>query len=531
VRDVAYGEIPRAARADKHAAAAAWIESLGHVEDHAESIAHHYVSALELAKAAGHDASGLDDRARHAFRNAGDHAAALFTSGTALEFYERALELWPLDDPERGELHFRCAEAGFQLDRRQQPLVEVRDALLAAGNSERAAEAEMLLALALYAANDDRRALEHAARAAAMEQDAPTSRTKAFVLANQARLLAVTYHHEEAISIGRDALALAEELALNELRANALNTIGMARVMGLDDVAGLDDLEQSLQLALDHCSPFELARVYNNLAWGYVVVGRLPEAREIFETRLANAQHYGMQADVGFGAAMLCVNSYLWGDWDATVRLADELLADPLMAQWHGPALIARATIRLGRNELPGASVDVQAALELTVDTDDVEARTWLLALGVRVALAAGRPSDTEALVGELEMRLGDDVMRDALATPLFELARALHALGRPLDPLAKAAASRPERVWNRIATALAQGRTAEAVELLVATGAATYAAHFRLLLADEHAAAGRASDAATERERAVEFFRSVGATRYVREGRVALGRAAALPG
>ena len=61
VRDVAYGQIPRAERAQKHARAAEWIESLGRPEDHAEMVAHHYASALELARAAGQD---VDDLAR-----------------------------------------------------------------------------------------------------------------------------------------------------------------------------------------------------------------------------------------------------------------------------------------------------------------------------------------------------------------------------------------------------------------------------------------------------------------------------------
>jgi predicted ATPase len=530
VRDVAYGEIPRATRADKHARAAAWIESLGRVEDHAESIAHHYLSALELARAAGRDASGLEEHARRAFRNAGDRAAALFTYGAALEFYERALELWPLDKPERGELLFRRAEAGFHLDRRLEPLSEARDALLAEGNSERAAEAETLLALAFYFQNDNERALEHAARASAMVQAAPPSRAKTFVLANQARLFAVTLHGEDAIPIGREALALAEELALNELRANALNTIGHARV-GLDDFGGLEDLQESLRLAVEHCSPFELGRIYNNLAWGYVAAGRLPEAREMFETRLTTARHYGLQVDVRWGAAMLCYNSYLWGDWDATLRLADELLADPLARQEHETALTPRAAIRLGRDELPGAWADVQCALELTAGMEDLEERACVLATGVRVALAADRRSDAQALAGELDKILGDVLTREVwAANTLFELACALHALGRPLDPLVSAAASHPGRVWHRAAAALAAGGTAEAVELLAAAGAATYAAHFRLLLADEFAAAGRIAEATAERGRALEFYNSVGATRYIREGEAVLGRTEALP-
>jgi class 3 adenylate cyclase/tetratricopeptide (TPR) repeat protein len=517
VRDVAYGAIPRAARADKHARAAVWIESLGGAEDHAESVAYHYLSALKLATAAGHDASGVEERARRAFRNAGDRAAALFTYRAALEFYERALELWPLDDPERGELVFRRAEAGFHLDQRLEPLVEARDALLAAGNSERAAEAETLLALASYLQDDEKRALEHAGGAAAMVQTAPPSRTKTFVLANQARLLAVTDHEEDAIPIGREALGLAEELGLDELRANALNTIGMARV-GLDDFGGLEDLEESLSLALEHCSPFELGRIYNNLAWAYGAAGRLPEAREMFETRLANARHYGLQADVRWGAAMLCEFTYVLGDWEATLRLVEELLADPLVPQWHDGALMLRALIRLGRSDLQSAWSDVQRALEVAINAEG-DWPAYLRAVAVRVALAAGREQDARVLAGELEVILNDVDLR-AFVWPLqlFEVAAALDELGLPLDPLATIAAGHPERVWHRAAEALARGATLDAAEILASAGAETHAAHFRLRGAQTLDAADRTAEAGVQRERALEFYRSVGATRYLRE-------------
>ena len=56
IRDIAYGQIPRATRSLKHQDAAAWIESLGRPEDQAEMLAHHYLEALELAEVAGLDA-------------------------------------------------------------------------------------------------------------------------------------------------------------------------------------------------------------------------------------------------------------------------------------------------------------------------------------------------------------------------------------------------------------------------------------------------------------------------------------------
>ena len=95
VRDVAYGQIPRAARAEKHAQAAGWIESLGRPEDHAEMLAHHYVSALELARAAGVDTADLAPRARAVLQAAGDRASALNAFAPAAGCYRAALALWP----------------------------------------------------------------------------------------------------------------------------------------------------------------------------------------------------------------------------------------------------------------------------------------------------------------------------------------------------------------------------------------------------------------------------------------------------
>ena len=75
VRDVAYGQIPRGQRADKHRLAAEWIDSLSseRSEDRAEMLAHHYRQALELARAAGVDARA-SPRARAAGPHRGDGA-------------------------------------------------------------------------------------------------------------------------------------------------------------------------------------------------------------------------------------------------------------------------------------------------------------------------------------------------------------------------------------------------------------------------------------------------------------------------
>ena len=79
IQDVAYSQLPRAARADKHLRAARWLEALApdRAEDRAELLAHHWQAALQYAQAAGRDTTVLAGQARLALREAGNRALEL----------------------------------------------------------------------------------------------------------------------------------------------------------------------------------------------------------------------------------------------------------------------------------------------------------------------------------------------------------------------------------------------------------------------------------------------------------------------
>ena len=68
VRDVCYGQIPRAARASRHVAAAAWIQGRAgeRVDDLADVLAHHYRQALELSRVSGNEEDIPDWNGRRA---------------------------------------------------------------------------------------------------------------------------------------------------------------------------------------------------------------------------------------------------------------------------------------------------------------------------------------------------------------------------------------------------------------------------------------------------------------------------------
>src|SRR5919109_671135 len=131
VRDVAYGQIPRATRAQKHVAAADWIERMAgdRVADHAEILLFHTEQALELALASGGtDVTALEGKLRRFLALAGERALFL-DAQTSCARFARALELTPADHPERAALLDQAAAAAWDAGRREESLAYYEEAL------------------------------------------------------------------------------------------------------------------------------------------------------------------------------------------------------------------------------------------------------------------------------------------------------------------------------------------------------------------------------------------------------------------
>ena len=100
-------------------------------------LAHHYLNALDLARAAHRDTADLAARARTALHRAGDRAFALNAFAAAAGYYRAALALWPRDaqDQRAGLLRllgFVLWEAG-ELDQAEAVLAEGSEAAAVAG--------------------------------------------------------------------------------------------------------------------------------------------------------------------------------------------------------------------------------------------------------------------------------------------------------------------------------------------------------------------------------------------------------------
>jgi class 3 adenylate cyclase/tetratricopeptide (TPR) repeat protein len=525
VRDVAYGQIPRAERAEKHRLAAEWIEALGRTEDHAEMLAHHYLSALEYARASGQDTAALAEPARAALAGAGDRALALNAYPSATGFYTAALELWPEEDPGRAWLLFQAGKAiwlaeggGLEL------LAQAGERFEAAGEIEAAAEAVTFLGFAFWIRGQRDVAYEHVDRALTLLADRPASPAKAYALSRRARFAAIALD-PQAIDLAREALALAEQLRLDDLRAHALNTLGVARVHG-GDVGGLDDLERSLEIALETNSPLDTYLAYNNIASMYGDLGRLVEAAEMLATARATCERFGLIEHLRWVKPFAAANDLARGRWREAERAAEEFIVESEGGVAHQQEVWARnvrATIRLARGDVAGALEDTAKALEVARQSKDPQQLAPTLGHSAWILIAAGRGTEAASLLDEV---LGEPFFLSNLWMSL-ESAWALHALGRG-DELSAMGDRVPRAdAWSPIALAIAADEFEHAADLLAEIGAVTDEAYARLRAAESLAAEGRHAEADAQLERALAFFREVGATAYLRQGEALLAASA----
>jgi DNA-binding SARP family transcriptional activator len=516
VRDVAYGQIPRAERASKHRRAAAWLESLGPDpadRRQSELLAHHYGQALALASAAGEDTGELSERVRLALRDAGDRVAALGAHTAAARYYTEALALWPEDDPDLPELQFRAGEARCRGEGAGQDLlVAARDGLLAAGSHERAAEAEVLLGRLAYIYGQPRSA--HIERALELVADAPPSRSKVAVLSGCMQHLLVADRYAEALAVAREALAMARSLGARDREAAAYGTIGAAKIP-LGDAGGLGDLERCVALCEELGSSHAVGW-HANLAYARSILGDLRGGFAARQAAWRAAERYGGVAELRYIELDRVAEHYWTGRWPEVLRVADTVIADAAGGSRHymeSQCRVWRGRIRLARGEVAAALEDGERALALARESGDPQNLDPALAFGARVLLAADRPIEAAKLVDELLPGLGGRLLNPDLG---IDLAVDLVELERPAEVLDAA----PPSPWQEAAQAYVAGDAARAAAVYARIGARPDEAYARLAAARRLLGQGRLAEGRSELDRALVFYREVGATAHLAEAR-----------
>jgi class 3 adenylate cyclase/tetratricopeptide (TPR) repeat protein len=414
VRDVAYGQSPRATRARKHRAAAAWLESKAgeRMGDLADVLAYHHEQALELARAAGDEetaAEALLD-ARRMFELAGDRAVPLDLS-KADHFYRAALALYDEDDPAQAELLVKAAQAISGQSVVQAEEDAGRAAELFRSIGDELGEARALLDLSRYAtyrgASADERVLLDEARR--LVERHPPGPVRVRYLARKAANEMMGGRASDCVASSDAAIAMANEFGLEQEAARILQYRGIARTE-LGDLGGLDDLRESIE-RLRSAPALSTAIGLLNLAdVTWLTVGA-EEGLELHQQQQRFCVSHGV------------TGSYWWSKSESTWMLFDlgrwdELLATVEEVKAAGPEAVGLQALELGlpyqalvlarRGELEAAREVAETVLPTARASRDLQLSVPALAAAALVRFDRGDLDGALALMQELSDVLGD---------------------------------------------------------------------------------------------------------------------------
>jgi DNA-binding SARP family transcriptional activator len=452
VRDVAYGQIPRRDRIDRHRAVAAWIEQLAgdRPASHAQLVAHHYLEALQLADRLGDEARVLELRpkARDFLGLAGEGARQLDVA-QAQSFYRRALELCDERDPARGRLLARLGEVTQFTGRLDDAEALTRSAIVeldAQSDLAGAAGAMVILVGILWrlgGSEDDRRELLLAAIATL---EALPETTDLVVAYSQMSTLELYGGRSRGC---RDwalkAVDLADRLGATALKCDPLHLLGIAR-FEMGDLSGIDDVRAGVQLGLEAGLGSESQAAMSDLA-ATLWLSESPAAGLKVKTEAAA---FGASRGLTYLEKTTQAQS-LWlrfdaGDWDTLIDSADELIAWE-RARGSGRvtmiALGAKAQVLIERGDTSGAVALEAEFLQRARAMGDSQDIVPALSTGAAIRSAVGDGVGALQLIEELAEQTRDRdpskrahnltlATRVAVAWGAADLARSMVPSGEP---------------------------------------------------------------------------------------------------
>ena len=547
IRDVAYGQIPRAARAAKHRAVAEWIERIAgeRVADSAELLAYHYEQAIELGSAAGADVTDLGVQAVR-FLMLGAERAHRLDLAKAQSLVERALLLTRPGDPDR----FRVLLLGGQM-RVSEFSGEMSDDLLeraveearSTGNALGEAEALAWLSRMAWGRGETSRQLELLGQAAQILEGKPPGREAAVVMARLAAAHGLAGRSAETLARSEDALPLVREFSSEHDLAVVLQWRGQARI-DLGDVAGgFEDLREGLRIALESSPASFAVAAHINLGDSVWFVEGPVKGQALYEVgaELADRRAAGGAGDWARMESMW--TRYDLGAWDEMLEVGDRLVGSNV----HGATSqlgvlveIYRRAVMLQRDVSDPEAIVETVLLPRAREIGDGQVVVPVFGVASLGRLAAGDVAGALALVEEI-----DELLRHFVGfrSWLLDWAARVCLAGGAVDllrSLIEQAVEHMTRDANSVASARAalaelEGHHSSALERY--DEAATRWGAFPSVLEHGHALAGagrcqlalgRAADAMESLRGARERYASLGAAPLVSEMDALLERATA---
>jgi class 3 adenylate cyclase len=525
--EVAYAQIPRRQRAAKHERTAGWIEQLAaDRDDKAELVAHHYLTALAIMRQTGDDATALSAKAVDAVIAAGRQAHALNAYQAAAEYLTAALGLLSDTDERRADVLLELARARYSAGGADEvTLLAARDSQVAAEHWEGAAWAEVLLGMwAEEALGDGARADEHYTAAAEYTSRIAYAPVTSLVTTLQMFRFVKKGQPARAVEMADAAVARATNAADDVGRGVLLNMRGVAKWTSGDD-DGSADIETAADILEGVAHP-KAVGAYSNLGEVYLAQGLLEECFGAHEHLAALASRFGDAQSVASSDMERADVLYHRGEWERALSLTRPYVDDSIRsyAAW---CRTSRGWINLARADAKTAVADAEIQIDYATTSGNDELLLHGLALQT-LALRATRTAHSATVAwNRFVERLSAENRFPSLAPLLARLALAA-ADERERDHILAALNVLPHRSrWHAAIAANLEQRHADATKLYEDIGSKPLAALAHMQAAQQLRQQGREAEAVAHAQNALSFWRSVGATLYMRECQALLARAA----
>ena len=329
----------------------------------------------------------------------------------------------------------------------------------------------------------------------------------------------------DARSIAEAALAMAETLDLQELRAHALATVGMTK-RDSDDPQGHEDKRRALEIALSVDSPVS-SSIANNLAVDAILDGDISLGHEHYLEALRLAERFGDRQSIRFIRANLAWTDFMAGRWNEALEVVEAIITECEAGFPHA--------LEYGVSQHP------------RVDSCWPRRRNGARADHLRGVTHAREKQDPVQLCGTLALYAAtlaesgslDEARELALEVIAITTETHFHGYVAYLGPHASVLGIRDElraAVENAPAPLLPAWRNAvllameddlrDAAAALGVMGSPTIEAEMRLCAGERLLRSGRQVEGEAELRKAIEFHTQVGATHYVRRAEAALAEA-----
>ncbi|MBI3168371.1 MAG: AAA family ATPase [Chloroflexi bacterium] len=221
----------------------------------------------------------------------------------------------------------------------------------------------------------------------------PPGRELAMAYSNRAQLHMLANETADAIRLGNQAIALAEEFGDLETLSHALNNVGTSEMFSHYSASGHTKLERSLQFALAHGFHEHAARAYTNLASQSVDHRRYDQAMQYLNDGIVYSTERDLDAWKLYMLAWRARAYFEQGHWTEANEDALAVLDNPrASAVARIPAMAVFGHLRLRRGELDALQV-LDDARNLAIPTGELQ----------RIGPIACARAESNWLQGDLE--------------------------------------------------------------------------------------------------------------------------------